>query len=592
MRAGRRATVFYLLGAVVFPSLGAGMGSLSAAYFHVTPQHGALAGAGVVSVLCLGVVGVRALHDTRRMGVLRRCQSLIEDGWTAHAMGEVVKAEGDLKEALDLARKRLGGLDRMTLTAVHSLANLYRVRGQWGEADAYYNAALPVYQRKIPQDHPARANLAYHLALNCEGKQQYAQALMHAEAALRYWSRIAGENSPEAADMLVLVGRHCLYQNLDERALDSFQDALRIQSGLLGSDHPTVLATMSSLSRVNLKLKRYQEAEKLLNSLLIELSKGELGGELSNPLALAEAHLDMAFIRTEQSLLKDAEPHLIKGLQLLQHQVGPVERLLHRILEGYKRLTRGNLEIGDELSSVINLVALFFGQRERIRQLLEQFPTWVRAHDNTGWGPLQWATFLGRDDLVRWLIGKGADPNHCQPGVMTPLHVACAWGRRESLLEILDSGADLKERGPYGWTAVFWCAQSGRSQLLELLIKRGAEVNLRDDKGRTPLHVAAIAGHLNAVASLIGAGAAVNAKDRDRNRTALHWAAVRGHLAVCECLVFNGADMRLPDADEMTALDLAQQGRYRLLTRILKRHLQAGLGKGGSTRRKHGMLDA
>ncbi|CAN0317608.1 unnamed protein product, partial [Phaeothamnion confervicola] len=216
------------------------------------------------------------------------------------------------------------------------------------------------------------------------------------------------------------------------------------------------------------------------------------------------------------------------------------------------------------------------GEREKIRQALESHPELINARDNTGWGPIQWATFIGRDDIARWLLARGSDPGYDANHVMGPVHVACAWDQPDALQVLLEKNPDVNARGPGGWTPIFWCALTGRSKLMETLLKRGADVTMKDDYGRSALHIAAARNHLGTVATLIGGGAVVNQIAPGESSTPLHMAAERGHLAVCDCLIFNGANLALKDKDGRTALELAQKNRHHLLARAIRKHSKEG----------------
>ncbi|MBT9588329.1 ankyrin repeat domain-containing protein [bacterium] len=523
----------------------------------------------------IAAVSLWAFVDARRLRLMKKTQNLVEDAWTSFALGETDKAEKELGEALLLSRDRLGARHLNTLASLHSLANLCRERKQHKRADEYYSQALAIYQHILPDTHLARANLHRHWAMNFEGQKDRELALDQLEKCLAVLQPQARRYPLELAQAQFYKGKLHFDLGQDTQAMELLSQSLEIQYSLLGLKSPLVHTTMSYLTRVYVRQRLFKQSE---SHLAILLSEGEQD-LVPNYEALAEANLDMGMVRLEQGRTQDAEPYFLRALQLLQHYVGPYPRLLQRVLNGYSRI------FGTEGQSVVQLISIFTGDREVLRQALERHPELVNARDNTGWGPIQWATFIGREDIVRWLLARGADPGYDSGLAMGALHVACAWDRPEALFALLEKDPDVNAKGPGGWTPLFWCCLTGQTRLLEHLLKKGADVNRVDDRGCTALHVAASNNRLKALAALLGAGAQVNAQEARGQASALHMAAERGHLGVCDCLIFNGADLTLRDVARQTPLDLALKNHHALLTRAMRKHLQDGLGKSQKARK-------
>ncbi len=557
----------WLLGVVLPPLVGTAAG-------HAQEPSRLLVGlAGGVGVSVLWVAAV-AWRDYRRVRVARQIQDEIEDAWTAHAKGESARAEDLLRATVKLAGEKLGRYDLITLACLHTLGNLLRLRRDHAGANSCYEQALPIYKKILPSRHPARAAFHQHRAETLEELGRTDEALEQVELACGIYREL-GNQEFALADACSLLGRIATTHNQDDLALKAFSEALELLRTRLPVNDPRVLQAMSNLCRVYAKLRRFQESEKFL----LELVEQHRQQPDLQPENFLDSLIDLSSLRLEQSRQSDAEPLLVEALQLLQTRVGPKERPLQRILEAYRRITReSNLVDISTTHGMVNMVLVFCGEREKLRQTLEKFPLWMNARDSTGWGPLHWAAFVGREDIIRWLISKGAEVNRPEDPV-SALHIAAAWGKRECVLELLEAGADLNVKDPKGWTPVFWCAFSGRHKLLEVLIKRGADVNVRDDHGKTPLHIAAEQGHLAAVATLVGSGAVVMAKEAD-GASPLHLAARRGNLAVCECLVFNQGDLNARDGQGKNAIELARHHQHRLLHRVLRRLQRAGLGRG------------
>jgi ankyrin repeat protein len=107
---------------------------------------------------------------------------------------------------------------------------------------------------------------------------------------------------------------------------------------------------------------------------------------------------------------------------------------------------------------------------------------------------------------VELLVDKGADFNARSDRGGTPLYGAAAGGHEELVDWLIGKGADLD-------AALFCAVWPGDLDAAKLLVDKGASVNARDDQGRTPLHQAASYGHKEVAELLIDRGADVNAKD-------------------------------------------------------------------------------
>jgi len=532
----------------------------------------ALAGLGAALSLAVGVTFVLAVRDARVLRARGKAQNLVLDAWTSYALGEVQKAQDDLERALTLSKKVLGVADLTTLTSLHSLANLCRQRKNYEDAESYYQQAQTIYDRVLPAGHLAVANLHHHRALNFLGFKNQGEALAQFKWSLAAWEPHAEDNPLGLAEVQSAKARVHFEREEYEEALELFARSLELQYAAVGPKSPVVHSTLACLTRVYMRMGKHKEAERHLQTLLTE------GGQARDPhyADLAEANLDLGLIRLEQERPAEAEPYFLKALQLLQHYVGPEDRLLRRVLDGYRRILgeRAELDAGS-----MKLLSLFLGEREKLRRSLDKHPEWLNARDKTGWGPIQWATFIGREDIVRLLLNRGADPGFDSTYVMGPLHVACAWNRPEAMFALLEKDPDVSTSGPGGWTPAFWCSFTGQHRLLEHLLRRGANIHETDDQGRTALHVAAARNHLRVVATLLGAGADVNARGARGGETPLHLASERGHLAISECLIFNKALFEMKDETGQTPLELAESNGHQLLARAIKKHMQEGFGR-------------
>jgi ankyrin repeat protein len=123
--------------------------------------------------------------------------------------------------------------------------------------------------------------------------------------------------------------------------------------------------------------------------------------------------------------------------------------------------------------------------------------SWV---DFTGQTPFVRAALAGDIEVMRLLLGKGADPNIATQAGTTALMAAAGvnWmtgqtyteskeAQMEAVKLCLEKGGDVNAKNSMGVTAVIGAANRGSDDILEFLVKKGARLDIKDKEGRTPL---------------------------------------------------------------------------------------------------------
>lgn len=126
-----------------------------------------------------------------------------------------------------------------------------------------------------------------------------------------------------------------------------------------------------------------------------------------------------------------------------------------------------------------------------------------------GNNPLHIATANGYNDIVDYLIKKGADIHCINKRYATPIHTAVFKGRIDTVRLLLDKGACIEAREDEGDTPLSWASYTGYSKIVEFLIQRGANIHNKNNLDYTPLHWACYIGHLSVVKILVENGANV-----------------------------------------------------------------------------------
>jgi ankyrin repeat protein len=140
------------------------------------------------------------------------------------------------------------------------------------------------------------------------------------------------------------------------------------------------------------------------------------------------------------------------------------------------------------------------GAREKIIELILSLPCAGKLIKNGEGFPLHKSIESGGTrglDTALLLIKAGADINQLDNDQHTALDVLCKHPteaenvkREETLaLELITRGADIEHKDKSLNTPLHWACFSGNKALVEILIKHGANLNAQECEGNTPLHI-------------------------------------------------------------------------------------------------------
>ncbi|TEY61121.1 hypothetical protein BOTCAL_0174g00030 [Botryotinia calthae] len=177
------------------------------------------------------------------------------------------------------------------------------------------------------------------------------------------------------------------------------------------------------------------------------------------------------------------------------------------------------------------------------------------------------------DDIVRFLIGKGANVNYqSSKNSVTPLWRASNRGKLAIVTMLLEAGAHVDLLSSKG-TALSIAIKRGYKAIIDLLIEKGAEVNASgSNRSGTALQEAVWRGDKATIDLLIEKGAEVNASGSDRSGTALQEAIKRGDKATIDLLIEKGAEVNASGNDRSgTALQEAvRRGSESIIIRLIQ----------------------
>lgn len=197
--------------------------------------------------------------------------------------------------------------------------------------------------------------------------------------------------------------------------------------------------------------------------------------------------------------------------------------------------------------SLIHLAARS-GQVHHLRRVLdcgEQVNS--VAMESSGETPLILASRFNDEDVVEFLVERGASLEICDSRGCTPFHHAAEGGKPRNMLRLIELGADVFKLNFQGYSAFHLAVASGRTEALPLLIEHGLDVNeattrcTTDSRSTsyTPLMLAAEKGHVGSIHLLLNNGGELN-KENEIGWLPLHSAAAGDHTNVVNFLIEKG----------------------------------------------------
>ncbi|HKT82991.1 MAG TPA: hypothetical protein VJQ84_04055 [Solirubrobacterales bacterium] len=164
----------------------------------------------------------------------------------------------------------------------------------------------------------------------------------------------------------------------------------------------------------------------------------------------------------------------------------------------------------DRQAVVDQLVGNSHGDIDVVRTILDQHPDLVEERATWGESPLDAAAQMGRKDIAKLLMERGAKPD---------FFALVMLGELERVREELDRDPELIHgRGVHELSPLYFAAAGDHPELAELLLERGADVN-QGSPAAYPIHAAVMWARVSLVQRYLAAGADPGVRDFE-NRTA------------------------------------------------------------------------
>lgn len=243
--------------------------------------------------------------------------------------------------------------------------------------------------------------------------------------------------------------------------------------------------------------------------------------------------------------------------------------------EGYDEILRATLRHGANVKSTNR-----YGGTALIPASEHGYTTTVRILINAG-VPLDHVNKLGwtamleaivlndgsadQVDVVRQLIGAGADPSIRDKNGRTPRSLAAEQGFDE-IVAVIDDADEIRERGQ----RLIKAARAGNEDRVDELLDQHASIATRDSTGATALVAAAYGNHLGIAERLLKAGADPNAKDETvQSAYLIATSEVGDDPRLLRLTLKYGADVRSLDSWQGTGLIRAADRGFSKIIQVL-----------------------
>lgn len=160
---------------------------------------------------------------------------------------------------------------------------------------------------------------------------------------------------------------------------------------------------------------------------------------------------------------------------------------------------------------------------------------------------------IGKPEVIKLLLDKGADIDSFNNSGNTPLIVAANRGEIETIEVLLKHGANINKRKGGDSTALSRGVH--HINVVKLLLDGGADPNIADEFGKTPLwYASAYKGNINIVNLLLENGADITVQAKKYKETLLHISALYGHDELVKLYLEKGLDVNVSDNRGYTPL--------------------------------------
>lgn len=212
-------------------------------------------------------------------------------------------------------------------------------------------------------------------------------------------------------------------------------------------------------------------------------------------------------------------------------------------------------EIAARQAALEILLAVQEGDTVEVTRLLDAKPHLLETEKYQMHRTLLMAAAVGGHlDVMKVLLGRGADISCIEGMGMTALDLATTEGHTEAMMLLLQNGAEVtsqEKRWGRHRNALTWAASTGRLDSTRLLLQhmRGSSVDVPSSFGHTAFHEAITKGHVDIARVLLLAGAdhTITGSDGMASRRLAHWHSQHHCVTLLEVCTQAGGCRLVPD---------------------------------------------
>lgn len=126
------------------------------------------------------------------------------------------------------------------------------------------------------------------------------------------------------------------------------------------------------------------------------------------------------------------------------------------------------------------------GNLKNVEEALDNYAE-IETKNHFGWTALHLASYYNKNNIIEFLIKKGANIEAKTDIDETPLHAVSQEGNFDMVKLFLANGSNKEVKNKHGITPLMYSSIYGYIDIVRVLIRGGAKVDIKDNDGMTAL---------------------------------------------------------------------------------------------------------